>query len=31
MAALGFALDRLNEAPAHNNLEETTDDHDAER
>lgn len=31
MAALGFALDRLNDYPAHNNLEETTDDHDADR
>jgi nicotinamide-nucleotide amidase len=31
MAALGFALDRLKESPARNNLEETTDDHDADR
>ena len=31
IAALGFALDRLKECPAHNNLEEITDDHDADR
>ena len=30
MVALGFALDRLKEYPVHNNLEETTDDHDAD-
>ena len=31
MAALGFALDRLKENPSYNNLEETADDHDADR
>ena len=31
MAALGFALDRLKEYPTQNNMEETTDDHDADR
>ena len=31
LAALGLALDRLKEYPARNDLEETTDDHDADR
>ena len=31
LAALGLALDRLKEYPAQNDLEETTDDHDADR
>ena len=31
LAALGFALDRLKDYPAQYNLEETTDDHDADR
>ena len=31
LAALGLALDRLKEYPAQNNLEETTDEQDADR